>query len=283
MSYYAILLCCPLIPLHLLHPLHPLVSVLILNYRTPQVTVRCVRELLKQTIVGKMEILVVDNHSGDDSVGVLRNTFRGEPRVRIIETPRNLGFGQGYEAGCRQARGTYLLFNNPDKVLVPDGVERLVGEMERDPSIGILAPKLMHEDGTVRLSPRRFPGILDLLAKRTLLGRLFPKRVARYLQLDLPQDAPRDVEWIAGGCFLIPAAFFRELGGFDRRYFMFFEDIDLCRRTWKAGKRVVYEPRVQGMDRKRRLSDMSAFLMPFKKIGRMHIASAVKYFWKWGF
>ncbi|MEK7218680.1 MAG: glycosyltransferase family 2 protein [Patescibacteria group bacterium] len=262
-------------------PQSPAVSAIILNYRTPQVTARCARELLQQTFIGQMEILVIDNHSEDDSVGVLRNTFRDEPRVRIVETPRNLGFGQGYEAGVRQARGTYILFNNPEKVLVPEGVERLVRTMEQDPSIGILAPKLVHRDGTVRLSPRHFPGILDLLAKRTVLGRLFPKRVARYLLLDLPQDVPHDVEWIAGGCFMIPAKLFRDLGGFDRRYYMFFEDVDLCRRAWQAGKRVVYDPRAQGQDRKRRLSEMNVFLMPFKKLGRMHIASGVKYFWKW--
>ena len=78
------------------------------------------------------------------------------------------------------------------------------------------------------------------------------------------------------------ADLYRKIGGFDPRYFLFFEDIDLCRACWKAGKRVLYFPQAVGLDRKRRLSEMNALQMLLKKTGRAHIASAVRYFHKWG-
>ena len=95
--------------------MQPLVSVLILNYRNPNAAVACVQKFLEQTIADRIEILVIDNHSDDESVGVLRNRVGDHPQVRIIETPSNDGFGFGYNTGASYATGEYLLINNPDK------------------------------------------------------------------------------------------------------------------------------------------------------------------------
>lgn len=260
---------------------YPLISALVLNFRSPIAAVRCVRELSKQSIADQMEIIVIDNHSDDDSIGTLRNRLKNIPHVRIIETPKNMGFGAGYGAALRHARGNYLLLNNPDKILEENGAKRLADVLEQDPAIGIVAPKLMHDDGTVRMSARAFPRPLDVLAKRTFLAKLMSGRVRRYMQMDAPSDERREVDWVAGGCLMMRADVARDIEGFDPRFFLFFEDIDLCRRVWLAGKKVVYEPAVMGWDRKRRLSEMSALRMPFSKLGRAHLASAMRYFWKW--
>ncbi|MDP6561953.1 MAG: glycosyltransferase, partial [Candidatus Peribacteraceae bacterium] len=161
---------------------NPLVSVLILNYRTPQPAVKCVQHFRKQSVIDSMEIIVVDNHSDDDSVGVLRNCIGDLPNVRIVETPSNDGFGYGYNTGARYARGKYILFNNPAKLLSEDGIEKLVRKMDSDESIGILAPKLMHGDGTQRSSARSFPDVFDLIIKRTPLRYLFAGKLSHYLQ-----------------------------------------------------------------------------------------------------
>ena len=131
-----------------MHP--PLISAIVLNYRSPQHTVRCVRALLNQSIADRMEIVVVDNHSRDDSIGVLQNQLGRFPQVRLLEAPRNTGFGKGYNLGIRRARGTYLLINNPVKILAPESVERMASAMESDPTIGVLGPKLIYADGTIR-------------------------------------------------------------------------------------------------------------------------------------
>lgn len=236
-----------------------------------------------------MEILIVDNHSDDDSIGSLRNRVRreiekgtpGADRIRIVETPRNLGFGAGYNRGFRHARGQYVLLNNPAKILRPDAVERMIAAMERDPTIGILAPKLLYDDGTFRDSYRSFPTFLDVIIKRTALRRLFPRRMRRYLQWDRDPDVPGETDWVIGGCFLIRGDLLRQLGGFDERFFLFFEDTDLCRRCWERGKRVVYFPEAQGTDRKRRLSEGGVLALLTKKTARIHLVSALRYFWKW--
>lgn len=281
----------------------PQVSAIVLNYRTPQHTVRCVQALLGQAMSSELwamstkeipsahssqlkaqswlEVIVVDNHSTDDSIGVLRNRTKHNPRVRIIEARRNIGFGQGYNLGARHARGKYLLINNPAKLLHRDALDRMTAMMEEDASIGILGPRLVQEDGTTRDSFRAFPSILDVLAKRTPLKHLVPGRMRRYLRTDANPEEPHDTDWVIGGCFLIRRDLWEELGGFDRRFFLFFEDIDLCRRLWEKGKRVIYYPQVQATDRKRRLSEGGIPSLLLHRTGRSHIASAVKYFWKW--
>ena len=259
----------------------PLVSVLILNYRNPNAAVACVRTFLEQTIVERIEILVIDNHSDDESVGVLRNQIGDHPQVRIIETPGNHGFGYGYNSGSKYASGEYLLINNPDKTMPPDGVEKLVESFESDPSTGIIAPKLTHPDGSYRLSIRRFPHIIDIISRRSILGKLCPKCLKRYLMMDKDMDKKQEVDWVVGGCFMIRRDVFTQLGGVDERFFLFFEDTDLCRRVGLAGKKVLYDPRIVAGDKKRRLSGQSFLDLFFKKTGRIHISSALKYFWKW--
>ena len=228
-----------------------------------------------------MEIFVIDNHSEDDSIGSIRAAMQHEPSVRIIETRANDGFGTGYNTGARYARGKYLLINNPDKKLCPDGVERLVRILEHNPTIGMVGPALVHPDGTNRLSIRRHPHPIDILARRSALARVFPRALTRYLMLDTDWTKAQDVDWIVGGCFLIRKELFDRLGGFDERFFLFFEDADLCRRCWRAGYRVHFAPTIRATDRPRRLSGESFWDLLSTPIGRAHLRSAVRYFWKW--
>lgn len=262
----------------------PIVSAIVLNYRTGRDTWKCAQALRMQTIADRIDILIVDNHSGDDSIGYLRNRVRAsKSNIHIIETSRNIGYGQGNNLGARFARGKYILVINPDNELEQDGLEKMVAAMEGDPGIGILAPQLVHEDGTIRDSFRTFPTFTDLFIKRTaFLRRRFPERMRRYLQHDQDMSRTRDVDWIAGACFLMRKDLFESFGGFDSRFFLFFEDTDLCRRCAAAGHRVVYFPSVRARDRKHRLSEGGWMALLTKKTARIHLISAMKYFWKWG-
>ncbi len=275
--------------------IHCSVSAIVLNTWEARRTVRCVRALQQQSMVRQacpeqgrrthpdtfLEIIIVDNHSQDDSIGLLRNTFGKEPGIRIVETRKNLGYGQGNAAGIRHATGTYLLIINPDVTLPPDGLERMVQTMEADDSIGILGPQLRYPDGTIRPSGRPFPRPADILIKRTPLRFLFRARLARALGEDGDPGRTRDVDWLAGGCILLKRSCYEQWGGFDPRFFLFFEDTDLCRRVWQAGKRVVYDPQVCALDGHQRLSE-GGFLSIFtKRTVRIHLASAMRYFWKW--
>lgn len=257
------------------------ISALILNTHAGKATVECAQDLSRQLQGIDHEIFVIENHSEDDSIGIIRNRLQKYADVHILETPQNLGFGKGYDAGIKRAQGKYILLNNPVKRLQPGSLSMMIEKMEQEPTIGILAPKLMHGDGTVRYSPRSFPRLFDVIIKRTFLSRIFKKQMKRYLQLSESLDTERDTDWVGGGCILVRREMIEKIGSFDPRFFLFFEDIDLCRRTWQAGFRVVYFPQAIATDRKKRFSEMPAVKMPFHKVGRAHIASALKYFWKW--
>jgi len=259
----------------------PLISALVLNYRTPQQAVRCVQALQAQTIAEQIEILVIDNHSQDDSIGVLHNRLHHTKRVRIIETPENLGYGRGNNFAEKYAQGTYIFIINPDNTLEPSGLEQLVRLLESDESIGIVAPALVHGDGTRRDSFRRFPSPWDVVIKRTWLQRPFSDRLRTYLRSGEDVHEPTETDWVVGTGLLLRRSFFVKLGGFDPRFFLFFDDIDLCRRCWEAGKRVVYEPRVRASDRLKRLSEGGVLRMLCNTRGRAHLWSALQYFWKW--
>ncbi len=259
----------------------PLVSAIIVTTWTPQDAVKCVQALLKQTIASEIEILVIDNHSEDDSIGTMRVHFGHHPQVRLLESNRNRGYGGGNNYAARYARGEYLLIINPDNELEPTGLERMVQTFRADPGIGVLAPKLQFSDGSVRDSARSFPSFFDVLVKRTFLQYFFPHRMRRYLQTDAPHVPLRDVDWVVGACLFFRKDFYDQLGGFDERFFLFFEDIDLCRRTHVAGKRVVFASTIVAQDRKQRLSGGGFFSLLFRRTGRIHITSALKYFWKW--
>ncbi len=259
----------------------PLVSAIVLTYRSPRDTLACVRALLAQSIGDQLEVIVVDNHSDTDSIGILRTQLPADSRLRIVETRKNLGYGKGNNFGARFANGEYLLIINPDNVTPPDALEKMIAAMHADPTIGILAPKLVFPSGLVRDSARAFPSFADVFIKRTFLRYMFPRKIAAYTKGSVSMEHPSESNWVAGACLLLRRSFFEELQGFDPRFFLFFEDIDLCRRCWQSGKRVVYDPRIAVADREHRLSEGGIMSIFTKKTVRWHLLSAVKYFWKW--
>lgn len=257
----------------------PLLSALVLNYRSPKDTVRCVQALLAQTIADRMEIIVVDNHSCDESISFIRAQLGHEPLVRIVETRENLGYGRGNNVAAGSARGEYLLIINPDNTVPKDAAEQMLKHLQAHPNVGIVGPALVYSNGSVRPSARALPTLRDLLRKR-----LFPSLWHDAFEQERQRFAEREsveVDWIVGACLVLQTTDFKRLGGFDERFFLFFEDIDLCRRIRQIAKSVVYLPRIRVGDRKERLSGGSIFSMLSRKTTRIHLWSAVKYFWKW--
>ncbi len=259
--------------------MNPSVSAIVLNYRSPKDTLTCVRALLRQTMADELEIIVVDNHSDDESIGVFRAAWKDEPRVRVVECGRNVGYARGNAVGMRAARGRYVLFINPDNTPPETAVRDLADILQGHPDIGIVAPALLYPDGTVRPSARSFPTVLELFMKR-IAAKTWHER-HKNTPVSGGMSAMQDVDWVAGACLMIEKSFFEQLGGFDGRFFLFFEDIDLCRRVWQAGKRVVYAPGIHVSDKPRRLSEGGILSLLWKKTGRIHLRSGIRYFRKW--
>lgn len=256
-----------------------LVSALVLNYRSPKDTVRCVQALRNQTIADHIEIVVIDNHSQDESIGFIRARLRTLPNVRVVEQRTNTGYSSGNNSGRRFAHGRYMLIINPDNALPPTALQRMLGILASRPDAGIVGPALVHPDGSIRPSARQFPRIADLVRKRLFPGswQTAYDRSVRSMQ----EHEAVEVDWLVGACLLMPTELFRDLGGFDERFFLFFEDIDLCRRVHALGRKVLYLPQVKVPDPKKRLSGSSIFSLLIRKTTWIHLVSASKYFWKW--
>jgi N-acetylglucosaminyl-diphospho-decaprenol L-rhamnosyltransferase len=261
-----------------------MVSAVMLNYNSKYFPKMCVEAFSNSKVDFKYEIIAVDNASTDPiSVGYLEKAGK-EGLVKLVKSKKNLGFGGGNNLGAKEAKGKYVLILNPDIFVEKDSVQKMVDYMEANPEVGILGPKLVYPDGTVQDSCRRNMNFLDLIIKRTFLKKLpvLKKRVEKYTMEDFDHNKVSEVELLVGACFMIPRDVYEEVGGFDKRYFLFMEDFDLCKEISKKGRKVVYFPKVEVTHNHKRLSGGSIFKLLRKKVFWIHISSAFKYFKKWG-
>jgi len=223
------------------------VSVVIVNYLSETLTARCIRSITQAepALAQELDFIIVDNGSKEDWPALLE----GLGSVSLIECEKNLGFAEGANRGMRVGSGEYIFLINPDSLVCPGALSRAVAFM-RDPansSVAILGPKVFDDPAkrSVQFSARSFPGFAQALFGRySLLTRLWPSNPwsRRYLKNDCQHDSPMRVDWVSGCCMLIRRKALDEIGLFDENYFMYVEDVDLCRRAWEAGWQVAYFP-----------------------------------------
>ena len=212
------------------------VDVVTVSYNSRDRLVGCVEPLLGQEGV---HVFVVDNASPVESLAVLDGLA-----LTTFALERNQGFASGCNVGWRAGSSPYVLFLNPDARIDGSSLAALVETLEADQRVGVAAPKLLEEDGSLGLSQRRFPRLRSTYAHALFLHRLFPRaRWASELVRD-PADyeRPGSPEWASGACLLVRRAVLEELGGWDEGFFMYCEDKDLCRRARDAGYDVRFEP-----------------------------------------
>lgn len=256
-------------------------SLVILNYKTKGLLRQCLQGIMDANLPVDHEVIVVDNASHDGSTEMVREQF---PQVRYISHDRNVGFGAGMNIGLRAAAGDYLLILNPDVAVFSAAVVRLLEYIRRHPKVGIAAPKLINPDGTTQWSCYQFPDWFIPILRRTPLGRLpwARRRLRAYLMSDWAHDANRPVGWALGACLLIRRDAMREIGLFDERFFLYFEDVDLCRRAWQAGWEVHYVAEADMVHYHQRMSaGFSGLSVLFAYPTRIHIRSGLKYFAKY--
>jgi N-acetylglucosaminyl-diphospho-decaprenol L-rhamnosyltransferase len=186
------------------------------------------------------EIIVVDNASSDGSAAMVRDAF---PRVHLIQNNTNLGFTAGNNQGIAAARGRVIFFLNPDAEVQRGALSHLIAFIDAHPDVGIVGPQVLFPDGQIQSSRRRFPTTATLFFESTWLEHLAPRSLlTRYTMRDQPDDAVLDVDWVIGAAMLARREAIDQAGGFDVGYFMYSEELDLCRRVKAAGWRVVYYP-----------------------------------------
>jgi N-acetylglucosaminyl-diphospho-decaprenol L-rhamnosyltransferase len=207
-------------------------SVLIVNYASWPLTLRCIASL-QQTRYRDFEIIVVDND-------------RAKPPelptgVRLIRNKENIGFASAHNRGIAVSSGDPIVLINPDTVVERDFFEHLEGFFSKN-------PRVVDSEGELQLSARReISALSGFLGRTSLLTRLFPKSslVKSQFPAITDQSHPTSVDWVSGACMVIRKETLRDVGPLDERFFMYFEDADLCRRARAAGWLVYYLPQIE--------------------------------------
>ena len=220
------------------------VSVIIVSYNCWPVLDACLRSVARDPAVG--QVVVVDNASEDEGLVLLPAEH---PSVELISLDYNSGFSHACNVGLERARSDVVLFLNPDTELLADSpLAGLVRLLQEDPSVGMIGPKLVQRSGELdHACVRGEPTLTRSVSYQLGLHRVFPTSptFAGYVAGHLSKDEAQDVEVINGAFMMVRRSEILRLGGFDERYWMYAEDIDLCRRYREAVWRVRYEPGVQ--------------------------------------
>ncbi len=185
------------------------------------------------------ELVVIDNASRDGAADHLE-----DEGVVVLRNPTNRGFGAAVNQGFRHARGRRVLLLNPDARLEEGALRLLLDELDADPSVALVAPTLQLADGGLQDSPRRFYDLPALLAQRTSFARTPRGERARshHVMEELGRHEPVDVDWVTGAAMMLDRDAVSAAGPFDERYFLYFEDVDLCRRLSAIDRRVRFVP-----------------------------------------
>ncbi len=215
-------------------------SIIIVNYKVEKQLLACL-DSIKAKIKGiKFEVIVVENDPATDLGSVLKK-FKF---AKYVRSKTNLGFGGGNNLGAGHAIGEYLFFLNPDTQIVEGSLSLLLKEFEKN-KVGIVAPLLLHKDGKLfehqglmRLTPIR--AIFSL----SIINKIFPKNPisAKYWMLGVDRSKRYQVDAVPGTAFVIKRNIFEKLGGFDKNFFLYFEEMDLCNRVLDYGLKIYMSP-----------------------------------------
>lgn len=215
----------------------PQVSILIVNCNTRDVTAACLQSIYANPPSTEFEVIVVDNGSTDGSREMLRERF---PQVSVIESPTNRGYGWGNNRAAQAAQGQFLVLLNSDTVIHAGALDALVAHLKAHPQTGIVAPRLLNRDGSLQISAHPMPTLRREVWRLLHLDGL--RAVSQYPRSYWQSQSAQKAEVLMGACLLVRRADYLVLGGFDERFFMYSEEVDLCKRWLDAGWGITYLP-----------------------------------------
>jgi GT2 family glycosyltransferase len=225
------------------------------------------------------QLVVVDNRSVDDTPFLLRACAEGCKRFALIENAVNVGYGRAHNQALHQVSSRYHIICNPDILFTEDVFTPLVGFMEQFPGIGIICPRFVHLDGSLQPLNRRNPTVMDLFLRRFLpegLKPLFRERLDTYEMRDVGYEAVCDVPFMTGAFMCCRTDVLKAIGGFDERFFLYFEDADLSLRVQQFGFRTAYFPEACVTHAWERMAHRNW------RMAWVFSISAWRYFRKWG-
>jgi N-acetylglucosaminyl-diphospho-decaprenol L-rhamnosyltransferase len=227
-------------------------SIVILNWNVRDLLDPCLASIRSDRYA--FQIIVVDNASSDDSVKMVRTKY---PQVTLIANSINRGFTGGNNQGLEAARGRYVCVLNPDTEIVDAALDQLVAYLDDQPEVGAIGPQLLNPDGSIQSSRRRFPTVATAFFESTWLQGLAPRSWLRHYYLDDVSPAvTQQVDWLNGACTIFRRSVLDQVGVYDEQnFFMYSEELDLCRRIKQAGWQIVYLPEAKVIHHAGRSSD----------------------------
>lgn len=259
-------------------------AIVIINYNTKSLLEDCLGSLVKaDKPKGGMQIIVVDNHSTDSSVDMVKKKF---PQVILVENSKNAGFAKANNQGVEKSDAKFILFLNSDTVVKRYSLVKPLKYLKNHPSVGAITIKLLLKDGSIDYDNHRgYPTPWNSFCRLFGLSKIFPKSnlFNNYYLGFQKLNRVHTIPVTAGSFIMIPSKLFRQINGWDESYFFYGEDIDICYRINEAGYKIVYYPKVSTLHLKGASSGLrkeSEKIASSSKANRIKVAKASVEAWK---
>lgn len=215
-------------------------SIVMVNWKTKELTAAAIASVFEQTKALLFEVILIDNNSADGSVETLRALF---PQITIIENNANLGFGKANNQGMRLAKGQYIMLLNTDTVVLDRALEKMVAYLDEHPDVMMVGPKVLNADHTFQHACRRMlPTPASSFYHLFGLVKIFRRnaRINAYKGYNREPNVTEPVEALSGAAMMFRHEVFEATGGFDERFFMYGEDLDLSKQVFDRGWKTMF-------------------------------------------
>jgi N-acetylglucosaminyl-diphospho-decaprenol L-rhamnosyltransferase len=253
--------------------------IIIVSWNVEQCLERCLHSLKAACGYLDWDCVVVDNASSDGSAALAKRIAKSDQRVSVIANPDNRGFAKACNQGMAGFDARYVVLLNPDTECPINSLDHLFRAADREPRAGIIGPKLTNTDGSTQASIRRFPTVWSQAGIMLKMHNIFPglKMFRKYFAQDISLEKEQDVDQVMGACFLIRRELIEQIGGLDERFFLWFEEVDYCKRAIQHGWSVRYIPAVSVIHHGGQSFDQALTLTKQRYLNH----SIVAYFRKW--
>lgn len=219
-------------------------SIVIVSWNVKGLLKKCLESIFQNQGNLELEIVVVDNASQDGTIEMVKKNF---PLVNLIANTNNLGFATANNQGIAKSHSDFILILNPDTLVIKNALEKMLDFLQQNYQIGIAGGKHLNPDWTLQPSVRRFPSFWPIFFILTKIAKIFPNipSVYDYLAKDFNYRLAQPIDQVAGSFLMLRKKTLEEIGLFDENFFIWFEEVDLCKRAKTAGWQIWYIPNAE--------------------------------------